>query len=312
MTQSSEEDYIYQCLLEKVLNFKTKLYSGPGRRADPVSQITIGYSCDQDGWFSIIFDTRLDASFDGEWTCFIEDNKVDRGHWMNLDSVSIGELISGVLIKAKDENVFSRLPLNEHWTLGVEDQLGEFGWRWPEVEELVDINPFKLEDKKIEQFNQSNTDEKCTILIQHLHNIANQKVDYVHIWLLVSDIFDYINSLEKAPTIQILKLALSLADKPELEEGAKDPSSEGLPVTDVVSGCLEHLEQSGIVNLEVKSLLQGILEKSFLANQSKKFWGLIPYNTAYLMSQMYDYPEPEFDENTTKLDSIEVYLKKED
>ena len=49
---------------------------GPGGTG-PVKMVYAGYEFDQAGWFALIFDRRMDAGHDGEWTVYLDENMLD-------------------------------------------------------------------------------------------------------------------------------------------------------------------------------------------------------------------------------------------
>jgi hypothetical protein len=91
--------------------------SGPGG-TNPIYMIYAGYEFHQAGWFALVFDRRPDAGHDGEWTRYLENNMLERPHWVSAAvlsgdkfSRSLGEMLMGVLKRAERDGVFSTLPL---------------------------------------------------------------------------------------------------------------------------------------------------------------------------------------------------------
>jgi hypothetical protein len=142
---------------ERVRSFDPKTNDGPGR-GKSVRRIDVGYQCDQSGWMALIFDTRPKAEPDGQWTTHIEEegNLLDRPNWLaafeSLESGPLvvvlpdsterkvrkgsfeklteilGDLLKGVLLKARADGVFAGLPKASRCELGVEENDGAYGW----------------------------------------------------------------------------------------------------------------------------------------------------------------------------------------
>jgi hypothetical protein len=124
------------------------------RKGDVVHLIEAGFEVSQNGWFVIVFDTRPNAQPDGNWTTHIENLKLDRIHWVKAQTASmrgqisiinadgeeatfaegaglgqpIGDLIGSVLLKARRDGVFDRLPLAPNFQMSIEDFDGEYDW----------------------------------------------------------------------------------------------------------------------------------------------------------------------------------------
>lgn len=146
-------DQIYKHVVKRVKTFNPKKNAGPGD-GPSVHMIDFGYQCDQDGWVVLIFDTRPDAGPDGEWNSFIDENLFARRHWhkarLALEdgpvevllpdgkkrtiteyeafATLLGELLKGVLLKARADGVFKSLPKAKKCHIGVEEQDGSYGW----------------------------------------------------------------------------------------------------------------------------------------------------------------------------------------
>lgn len=124
--------------------------------ADRVYRIDCGYEYSQCGWVMIYFDTRPEASPDGQWTRFIDKHRIERTHWRKASSANmrgpvsvvdlegkehlisegsdidmsraIGLMLKAALLRARDEGILLQLSLASTCTLGVEDFDGHFGW----------------------------------------------------------------------------------------------------------------------------------------------------------------------------------------
>jgi hypothetical protein len=161
------KDYedIYSYLVRRVHAFDPSKKKGPGDANAPISQIELGYQCDQAGWVALVFDTRPKAEPDGHWQSYIAANIFERPHWQEAfelletkavdfvlldgskhnippygedgenedydeeEHVAIfGELLKSVLLKARAEGLFDLLPKATECHLGVEEHDGRYGW----------------------------------------------------------------------------------------------------------------------------------------------------------------------------------------
>lgn len=150
-------DEIYAHLVHRVRTFDASSNHGPGDGESSVAMIDCGFQCDQAGWVAFVFDTRPDAEPDGEWNSFIEENLFERPHWQeafeSLETGPVdvllpdgkkrkisgetefedfaalfGDLLKGVLLKARTDGIFKSLPKAKECHLGVEEQSGHYGW----------------------------------------------------------------------------------------------------------------------------------------------------------------------------------------
>ena len=148
---------IYKHVVRRVRTYDPSTNAGPGDGTSPVHMIDLGFQCEQDGWVVLIFDTRPDAEPDGEWNSFIDENLFERRHWQDallslehgpvevvlpdgkkrkitgetefVDFAALyGDLLKGVLLKARADGVFKFLPKAKECHMGVEEQEGRYGW----------------------------------------------------------------------------------------------------------------------------------------------------------------------------------------
>ena len=154
----SDSEEVYSYLESRINNFNSQQNLGPGPQSDRVSIIAIGYEVDQSGWIAIVFDMRENAEPDGQWGLYTGDNMLEMDHWFkaidnmykNEDSIEItlldgnvklidfeseaedlnifGDMIKEVLIKARESELFSKLPLADRCIMGVEELAGSYGW----------------------------------------------------------------------------------------------------------------------------------------------------------------------------------------
>ncbi len=154
-------DDIYAYVVRRAQNFDPSKNAGPGEANSPIAMIDLCFECAQAGWVALVFDTRPNAKPDGEWTNYIDENLFERPHWLEaietLEAKSVdvvlsdgkqrkispdtdfdefvglfGELLKGVLLKARADGVFKSLPKAVPCHMGVEELEGHFGW--PEYE----------------------------------------------------------------------------------------------------------------------------------------------------------------------------------
>jgi len=144
---------IYSYLVDRVHRFDPEKNDGPGD-GGPVSFIEVGFEYDQAAWVVVVFDTRPDMEPDGEWNSHIEGQALQRPTWLEageaiyerpvtliqLDGSEqalevgtelaepLGELLKSVLLRARSEGVFARLPKTRDCEIGVEHQNGVYSW----------------------------------------------------------------------------------------------------------------------------------------------------------------------------------------
>ncbi|EDM25663.1 hypothetical protein LNTAR_12977 [Lentisphaera araneosa HTCC2155] len=153
---------IYNYIKEKV-----EQYSDPqmGNSSDPIKIIHLGFQFEQEGWFTLVFDTRPNAEPDGEWTTNFYESILNLSHWSKtidehcendipfkvtiLDGQNIifdgidheddeeidtnivnhiGNMIIKIMKEAMNNGVFNQLKFATNPTFGVEEINGEFGW----------------------------------------------------------------------------------------------------------------------------------------------------------------------------------------
>jgi hypothetical protein len=116
--------------------------------------IQVGFEYAQAAWVAVIFDTRPDAESDGEWNSHIQGNELDREHWLeagtsNTDEAitliqldgsvielpagtelaePLGELLKAIMLQARADGLFERLPKLSGCELDIEHSEGAYGW----------------------------------------------------------------------------------------------------------------------------------------------------------------------------------------
>lgn len=122
----------------------------------PVTRIDFGFEFGQSNWVALVFDTRVDAEPDGEWTATIDDVLLERPKWPiwsdlpedevihfialdgqkvnvmddpdNLICQIVGAAMKHALLQARDNGVFKALPKAPKCEMGVENLEGHYGW----------------------------------------------------------------------------------------------------------------------------------------------------------------------------------------
>ncbi|WP_165068872.1 hypothetical protein [Paludisphaera rhizosphaerae] len=151
---------VYAFVADRVKSFDPEANPGPGE-GKRVSRIDVGFGLYDSGWMCLVFDTRRDPEPDGDWNEFIEDTVLERPEWARTyevveaggtlalilpdgtprelssgDTASLvavlGDMLRGVLLKARKDGIFAALPKASNCELGVEEQEGSYGW--PEYE----------------------------------------------------------------------------------------------------------------------------------------------------------------------------------
>lgn len=130
--------------------------TGKSKNKKPVKLIECGFEVGQANWVALVFDTRSDAEPDGSWSEDIEDILLARPEWPlwddfegkgthyvinmagkkikladNLEETvctALGEMLKHVLLTARSEGVFGKLPKTERCELGIEHLDGCYGW----------------------------------------------------------------------------------------------------------------------------------------------------------------------------------------
>lgn len=82
-TINLQKDYktALKFIKRKVDTFKASARYGPGDNSDPIKFIELGYEYGQNGYIALVFDTRVNASRDGSWTCYIQENVKSFPEW---------------------------------------------------------------------------------------------------------------------------------------------------------------------------------------------------------------------------------------
>jgi len=153
--QCQIEEYIWN----RMENYEPDWEWALGPTDKKVSLIATGFSIDQSGWFSMVFDRRSKAENDGEWQSLIQRNCLPMPHWNfdgdfefdvahydkkwrpskgAFDDVSatqlIGHLVRDTLIFCRDQGAFNRKYLVPKAAMFSEEHEGNYGW--PDYDKL--------------------------------------------------------------------------------------------------------------------------------------------------------------------------------
>lgn len=146
---------VYSYLTDRVRAYGHQKNDGPGE-GGAVKRIDLGYGYAQAGWVAVVFDTRGEAEPDGEWSLYLDGNCLQRPNWtaageallakglrlIALDgserviptsdhfelAVPLGQMTREVVLKARKDGVFTKLPKQPKCELGVEHSEGTYGW----------------------------------------------------------------------------------------------------------------------------------------------------------------------------------------
>lgn len=138
-----------------------------------VGMVVVGFQFGDDGWVAVYFDTRAKPRPDGKWRNSIEQHMLRLPEWseaferlgdddeplefidpagvrttaattfddLDQDAVAarFGDMLKGVLLRARDEGLFRKLPKADGCGLRVEE-LEEDGYVWPDPDERGEDN----------------------------------------------------------------------------------------------------------------------------------------------------------------------------
>ncbi len=143
-------DYVKRRVAEHVAKSTTQ------KDLPPVKMIDFGFEFGQANWVALVFDTRIDAEPDGQWTVEIEEVLFPRANWPiwhelpedavvhfldlagkkvnvmeNPDEIIctiVGDALKHVLLTAREQGIFDPLPKAAGCELAVENIEGFYGW----------------------------------------------------------------------------------------------------------------------------------------------------------------------------------------
>ena len=289
---------------------------GPGDRDDPVSQITLGFEFGEDPWVALIFDTREDAHPDGEWNLFIEPNRSNMPQWEHTFAEEwsqtdvaeyLGEQLKRVLCEACKSEAFKHIPLADNFHLTVEHHDGFYGWTDYPVDGQTDEEYLELLDHGAENLSH---EDQVDYWIKVLNRVASGEEQRYFEWAFLAQehAIEQLEDIGELAVVPMLKFVLDWSDKPEYTGDYPDEELEDMPMSSVVCAVLSCITELGDSSGETEGLLQEILQKSIVANEGRELWGVIPVWAARCLEELFEYPEPQQDENSNKLLNINDYL----
>lgn len=122
---------------KRIRDYPTYVNCGPGNDDDPIKMVVLAFEATQSGSIALIFDTRPDADYDGEYTKFLEDyimlqfpkwplacDLLEEGETPIIIPADgreaeadddpcywIGDMLTDVLLENKENGNWSKLPL---------------------------------------------------------------------------------------------------------------------------------------------------------------------------------------------------------
>ncbi|MEQ1825516.1 MAG: hypothetical protein ABL921_06200 [Pirellula sp.] len=104
---SKDKAKIIKYIRQRIKDYPLYVNCGPGEDADPIRFITLGFYAEQAGYIALIFDTRNDADYDGEWTNYLDEpNMLDFPKWCEFYEMACdGNPVSIVLGDGTTESV---------------------------------------------------------------------------------------------------------------------------------------------------------------------------------------------------------------
>jgi hypothetical protein len=152
----SDAKTIYNYVKQRVADYPIYVNAGPGEDDDPISHMTLGFQVYQAGWVALVFDTRPNGSPDGEWQSYIEENCLEFPKWLKAVDAhrddgepieltlpngkkqklgedddlaeTVGVMLKDILLQARKDKCFQKLPIAKKSSMGVEDHDGAYGW----------------------------------------------------------------------------------------------------------------------------------------------------------------------------------------
>ncbi|MEQ8634769.1 hypothetical protein [Gimesia maris] len=332
---------IYQHLLQRVREYPVYINNGPGEDADDIRQITLGFSYAQSGWIAVVFDTRPDAEVDGTWQNFIEENCIDYPHWnaawdqvsegkcqlkvllplgkktdvapfaeMDEFASSLGQALSGLLIKARDAGEFSSLPVDANCFLTVEDHDGAFGWNTFLDGRIQNESGEETELALCHRIRTLSVQKQIEYWIAQLDLKASEKPsDLDHFISGTNLALDELEAIGEKAVVPLLELCCRWAGQPEWNGDRPRRNFQETPVQDIVVGAVWKINEMNVATTLVEGLLHAIVYESVEANENRRLWGIIPYHTACCLYDLFEgYPKPLWNEKTNALNNPQAYL----
>ena len=315
----------------RVQDYPVYVNEGPGNDEDDVTQLTLGFQFDQAGWVALVFDTRDDASIDGEWQQYIEENVFPMEHWRSVsDSLYmdrkpvivtsvggkrtklqprddfaqiLGEMLRDLLVECFDQGVFKKLPLSPQCLLTVEEHDGAFGWTNREDNDKDGEDPFAVTPDLVSQTAKLSTTRQIKFWLERLRQIAADTEadpdDYVY------DVDSHVDALEEIgvkAVVPMLQLAVELSTQPEFDGDAPGDVRE-LYRSTVLQSLLQKVDDMEHASPSIEKLLRKVVAQSVKVNAKRRLSGVAPFFAAQALFNLFDrYPCPEMGDQNELLD----------
>lgn len=317
---------IQKHIVSRVSGYPKHPNEGPGDDDAEISQITIGFGFVQAGWLALVFDTRPDASLDGEWNSYIETNAIDFKDWYDAFYSSgllikesngterrcenglteedfaelIGSTIRDCLLSARDTGILAKLHLADNCVLAVEEFNGNFGWLEPDPDgEVMHDYLANLDGSSVSL----PAEDQITHWLQVLDRIASGKEpDSDWSFLAPDHAMARLEALGDAAIPSMLKFVRKWSNKPEFDGDRPKRNFQELPMqTPTIDVLMKVYEMDSCVP-EAEKLLREIVRRSVRTNDSRKLWGIMPVWAARCLHRHFNsYPEPRMDDRTNRL-----------
>lgn len=301
-------------VLQRVKEYPVYENLGPGSDDDLIRLITLGFEFDQkEPGISLVFDTRLDAKNDEEWSKFTEDNLLRIEHWNDLpcELVSIagaksrvksdcdevvvakmfGVMLADTLCSCREQ--LFKLPVANDCELCVIDHYGAY-----DSLERLDVSHPEKKDVINRRMKGLSKKKQCEFWIGELEKCANDRPSELDD---LEGVFDGQSTFGErvavrrlvalgAPGITgLLEFCLKWASTYEYHADGTEHR-----ISKFMSGALLSIGEASKPTPKLKSRLQGILRAAVKANAKKEVEGGIPVNAARVLHQLFGYPFPKY------------------
>lgn len=148
-----ERDAVYKYVMKSARSFKPSRGNVLGEPGS-VRLVHVGFEYAQAAWVIVVFDMRLDAKVDGEWTSLIDDGMWERPRWLEaceenqdepisivqLDGTKailpagtemakiLGEVVKAAVLQARADGAFRELPKAPGCEFNIEHLGGAYAW----------------------------------------------------------------------------------------------------------------------------------------------------------------------------------------
>lgn len=324
-------------LKTRVREYPIYINAGPGADEDDITQITLGYQFDQDGWAALVFDTRENAAVDGVWQNYLEETAVELPHWYEASeelasgqSVHIvnssgeastiddgnsladlfGEFLRDLLVSCRDDGLFDSLPCHDHCRFTVEEHESQYGWTQSgEEDEQDDLNqqdggdPFAVTDALRRETAKRSKPQQVAFWINRLQQIANDtQRDPEDFDFDVDANVNELAALGPKAVEPMLQLAIQLAGKPQYA-GDGDQAWE-LYRSWVLNQLISKIEEAECSTPKIEKQLRKLVAESLRVNANRELWGAAAFFAAQALFNLFTdkYPCPQLGDHNELLD----------